>query len=190
MVGVRDHRRLTPRPRACMIRRFPSDRDPADYCPTSVSRDEKRRLVNLGPYQPRLTSYPVEYRDDGGQKRSFLAICKTGWSTLLRMYCFTCRMPGTTDESWTSKGVQGANWKNAVKRIREHFREHFSSQYHHQSTLAMNAFLHYNPIDCQLDSLRAVEVTRRQIEISQVPLSYSQYNQVLGQTKHFISRSF
>ena len=62
--------------------------------------------------------------------------------TVLHVGYLVCQ-PGTSDDSWTSKRVQGANWKNAVKRIREHF----SSQYHHQSTLEMNAFLHNNPID-------------------------------------------
>lgn len=36
-----------------------------------LSHEEKKRLVALGPYQPRLTYYPVH--EHGGQKRSFQA---------------------------------------------------------------------------------------------------------------------
>ena len=46
------------------------------------------------------------------------------YSTMVNaMYCFACRMfgmPGTSEENWISKGVKGANWKNTLKRIRDH----------------------------------------------------------------------
>ena len=80
------------------------------------------------------------------------------------MYCFTCRMfgsPGTAEENWITKGVRAANWKNAARRIRDHA----VSQYHHHSVLALNSFLHNNPIDCQLDRQREVELSRQQVEM-------------------------
>ena len=104
--------------------------DPADGHPSPVSREERRRLVNLGPYQPRLAHYPLH--EHGGQKRSFQAKLfdlpqAKEWleysPRMDAMYCFTCRMfgaPGTTEENWISKGVRAANWKNAAKRIRDH----------------------------------------------------------------------
>ena len=145
--------------------------DPADGRPSLVSREERRRLVNMGPYQPRLSHYPMH--EQGGQKRSFQA----KWFDLPQakewleysprtdaMYCFACRMfgsPGAAEDNWISRGVRAANWKNAAKRIRDHA----VSQNHHHSTLALNSFTHNNPIDCQLDHQRELELSRRQIEI-------------------------
>ena len=80
------------------------------------------------------------------------------------MYCFACRMfgsPGAAEDNWISRGVRAANWKNAAKRIRDHA----VSQNHHHSTLALNSFTHNNPIDCQLEHQRELELSRRQIEI-------------------------
>ena len=48
----------------------PGPVDPADG-PPQMSREEGRRLVNMGPYQPRLAHYPKH--EHGGQKRSFQA---------------------------------------------------------------------------------------------------------------------
>ena len=45
--------------------------DPADGHPSLVSREERRRLVNMGPYQSRLSHYPMH--EQGGQKRFFQA---------------------------------------------------------------------------------------------------------------------
>ena len=132
--------------------------------------------MNLGPYQPRLAHYPLHKH--GGQKRSFQAKWfdlpqakewleyspRTDAMPCHAMYCFTCRMfgsPGTAEENWISKGIRAANWKNAARRIRDHA----VSQHHHHSGVALNSFLHDNPIDCQLDHQREIELTRRQVEI-------------------------
>ena len=47
---------------------------PADafHRPLSLSREEKKRLVALGPYQPRLNYYPIH--EHGGQKRLGMVI--------------------------------------------------------------------------------------------------------------------
>ena len=127
--------------------------------------------MRLGPFQPRLISYSVH--EHGSQKRSFQAMWfdlphAKEWleySTRVNaMYCFACRMfgmPGTSEENWISKGVKGTNWKNALKRIRDHS----VSRYHSQSTLAMKVFFQNDPIDCQLDHQRAKGVNMRQREI-------------------------
>ena len=43
--------------------------------------------------------------------------------------------------------------------------DHAVSQRHQHSVLALNSFLHNNPIDYQLDHQRKVELSRRQVEI-------------------------
>ena len=150
--------------------------DPADLTGhlLSLSRDYKRQLVQLGPCQPRLSSYPI-YQHNDGQKRSFQA----KWFDLPsskewleyscnnnKMYCFSCRMFGVQcgekrEENWISIGVTGGNWKNSVKRIREHA----ATQYHMSSMVAFKSYLHNKPIDCLLDQ-RAEEQSRRKREIA------------------------
>ena len=51
---------------------FVNSTDPSDGpSHSTVSREVKRHLVGLGPFQPCLTSHPV--REHGSQKRSFQA---------------------------------------------------------------------------------------------------------------------
>ena len=45
--------------------------DPDDGLPKIISREERKRLANLGPYQRCLTHYPLH--EHGCQKRSFQA---------------------------------------------------------------------------------------------------------------------
>ena len=65
------------------------------------------------------------------------------------------------EDNWISVGVTGGNWKNSVKRIREHA----ATQYHMSSMVAFKSYLQYKPIDCLLDQQRAEEQSRRQREI-------------------------
>ena len=152
--------------------------DPADYFRVkfaALSREEKHRLVSLGPCQPRLRNYPIYQHD--GHKRSF----QSKWFNLVhardwleysckanKMFCFACRifgMPGSEkgEENLISKGVTGAHWKNAVKRIFDHA----LTQYHVSSTDALKTYLQGDPIDCQLDKQRAADLSKRQAEIVQ-----------------------
>ena len=144
--------------------------DPAtDVTRLTLSREYKRQLVQLGPCRPRLTSYPI-YQHSGGQKRSFQAKwfdlpCSKEWleysSSNNKMYCFACRMFGLQcgekrEENWISVGVTGGNWKNGVKRIREHA----ATQYHMSSMVAFTSYLQNKPIDCLLDQQRLEEQSR------------------------------
>ena len=47
------------------------------------------------------------------------------------------------EENWISVGVTGGNWKNSVKRIREHA----ATQYHMSSMVAFKSYLENKPID-------------------------------------------
>ena len=80
------------------------------------------------------------------------------------MYCFACRVFGVQcgEENWISIGVTGGNWKNGVKRIREHA----ATQYHMTSMMAFKTYLQNKPIDCLLDQQRAEEQSRREREIT------------------------
>ena len=140
----------------------------------SLSRDYKQHLIELGPYQPRLTSYPAHHSD--GQKRLFQAKwfdlpCSNEWLEYLfsknKMFCFVCRMFGIQcgekkEDNWISVGVTGGNWKNSVKRIREHA----VTQYHMSSMVAFKNCLQGKPIDTLLDEQRAELHSKRQKEIA------------------------
>ena len=66
------------------------------------------------------------------------------------------------EENWISIGVTGGNWKNSVKRIREHA----ATQYHMSSMVAFKSYLQNKPIDCLLDQQQADEQSRREREIA------------------------
>ena len=76
---------------------------------------------------------------------------------LQNVWCTVC----WKEESWISVGATGGNWKNSVKRIREHA----ATQYHMSSMVAFKSYLQNKPIDCLLDQQRA-EQSRRQKEIA------------------------
>ena len=151
--------------------------DPADWHPTklaSLTREEKHRLIKLGPCQPRLVCYPLDKQ--GKYNRSFHAswydlVYAKDWleysPNIDRMFCFACRMFGVPlmakgEESWLSDGVTRAHWKNAVRRIREHS----LTQYHKSCIHSLKSYLQDNPIDCQLSHMREADINRRQQEIA------------------------
>ena len=75
---------------------------------------------------------------------------------------FGIRCSEKKEDNWISVGVTGGNWKNSVKRIREHA----VTQYHMSSMVAFKSCLQGKPIDTLLDEQRAELHSRRQKEIA------------------------
>lgn len=83
------------------------------------------------------------------------------------MYCFACRMFGVVgadkgSDSWISKGVTGAKWKNAVKCIREHA----ATKYHLNCMVAWKN-IEKQAVDGMLNEQRQQELSRRQQQLQQ-----------------------
>ena len=79
---------------------------------------------------------------------------KNGWSIHAcknnKMYRFACRMFGTQcgekrEDNWISIGVTGGNWKNSVKRIREHAATQYlcPAWWHSKATCRINQLTVY-----------------------------------------------
>ena len=149
--------------------------DPAENLPPSLTREERHRIISLGPCQPRDLEFPVT--EHGGQKRIkrsfqpkwFDLGCAKQWLEYSKkadaLFCFACRVFGaagglgeSSEHRWMVTGVRGANWKNALQRIRKHNTSHF----HIASMDSWKSYLEQTPVDCMMDEQQRLTVSRRQ----------------------------
>lgn len=91
-------------------------------------REEKHRIIVLGPRQPQCVNYPAtehERKRRSFQAKWFNLSHARDWLEYSRkadvMFCFACRLFGSqchvNQQCWMSNGVRGGNWKNATRAI-------------------------------------------------------------------------
>ena len=134
---------------------------------TLLSREEKHRIITLGPCQPNNVVYPKT--DSGGNKRCFqakwfsLPVCKEWLEYSPKadaMFCFACRIFATQNDvnemGWIVNSVRATNWKNATRAIKKHN----STCFHVNSMKSWKCYLEQTPIDCLLNEQRISELSR------------------------------
>ena len=138
------------------------------------SQNEREFLINMGPYQPKLATFPTNDNITSGKHNRFSSQWYKEYPHLENSvhnnaaFCFVCCLfpegvgRVSADNSWTVNGVrQWHKMKSVGTKKKGKLAQHFTSQGHGEALKDFAAFVNPNQkVDTLLDSRRRQELIK------------------------------
>jgi hypothetical protein len=149
------------------------DHDPGK-CEDILSENQREYLINMGPCQPKLASFPTNANIAPGKQNKFSSHWYKEYHHLEysidkdAAFCFVCRLfpegvgRYSADKSWTVNGVkQWHKMKSVGTKKKGKLEQHFTSQGHKEALRNFAIFMNPNQqVDALLDSSRRQQLIR------------------------------